>query len=582
MKQCAQCFVDCAPGVTCPACGFDNGSLQEGPFLPPGTVLANRYLIGRPLGRGGFGITYLAYHQKLSCRLAIKEYFPDACAARETGAVGVLPNFNDAADGFAFGLRKFIDEAQTIALMRHPHIVSTYDAFEANDTAYFVMPFIEGCDLEEHVRTHGPLSLSQLSKLLDTIGGALEYVHTQGVTHRDVKPANIMRRPNGDLVLVDFGGARVHTLSRSVSVDAAVSHGFSPVEQYSSSGKHIGPWTDVYGLGATTYYCLTGRVPEHAVDRQDKDTVSSSLPIHPELSTSLQDSLLHALAVNRRDRTQTIDDFVEPWRDAADDADSRQSASDRPTGRRFAVTMTLLGLGLLGLLATNSWTASKLRTSQTKLEEANRKYDTAVEEAEDERKNASAAASAVASAHAVTKRGAEAKLKDCQSKFQTASHKATACETSRGSSEASQTGHAKELKKRDAVIEGLRKERDEFRVLAQAATKKATTVYCRAKTAMSIDMDVAGATRASKSVFPQKLTVVVTLSVDRGNDVELRLWPRSGLKKRMPISCGVFRDAAYHWLQEDAQQPVYASRKKPRKIRLSVASDGGVALTRLH
>lgn len=309
---CGNCFGECPNGSICPQCQFDNATTADGPQLPAGTVLEEKYQLGRVLGHGGFGITYLAYDNRLQRRVAIKEYFPSDLSIRNADTRNVAPRSGPAQQDFAFGLKKFIDEAQTLAGLRHPHIVMVHDSFEAHGTAYYVMDFIDGLDLRQQVTNHGPMGLHGIDVVVNSIGQALSHAHERSITHRDVSPSNIMWQDSGHVVLIDFGAARVATGIRSRSIETLCSEGFSPLEQYSSSGK-VGPWTDVYSLAATLFFCLTGHVPQSAPDRSEEDGLVEIAPLRPDLPEKLISLIHNALALKINARTQTVSEFITSW-----------------------------------------------------------------------------------------------------------------------------------------------------------------------------------------------------------------------------------------------------------------------------
>src|SRR5262252_7222970 len=232
--------------------------------LPAGTMLRG-YELKSILGQGAFGITYRARDTNLHRDVAIKEYLPTSLALRE-GRTTVLPRSPDHAEQFAWGRERFLEEARTLArLDRTPAIVRVYDFFEANGTAYMVMGLVEGENLNKRLLREGRLTPGAVERLVFPLLDGLEEVHAIGFLHRDIKPANVMVDARGRPTLIDFGAARSAMAGRSTTMTAIFTPGYAAVEQYTSA--KLGPWTDIYGLSATIYHAITGRVPPTTIDR---------------------------------------------------------------------------------------------------------------------------------------------------------------------------------------------------------------------------------------------------------------------------------------------------------------------------
>ncbi len=231
--------------------------------LPPGTRI-EEYRIERVLGAGGFGTTYLAQDELLAMRVAIKEYLPADLAVRE-GDLSVHPRSGREEELYAWGLKRFREEAQTLARFDHRNIVRVLRFLSAHKTAYMVMQYEEGESLRE-VLAQGTLTESELKELMLPLLDGLEVVHKLGVLHRDIKPGNIYIRRDGSPVLLDFGAARQAVGERSRSMTAVLTPPYAPIEQY---GKTLpqGPWTDIYALGVVAYQALSAKLPPDATDR---------------------------------------------------------------------------------------------------------------------------------------------------------------------------------------------------------------------------------------------------------------------------------------------------------------------------
>jgi serine/threonine protein kinase len=239
------------------------------------------------LGQGGFGITYLARDNNLNRLVAIKEYLPMDMAVRENNA-SIQPVSNEYGERYNCGLKRFIEEARTLARFKHPNIVQVYSVFTDNNTAYMVMEYERGESLPATLKQEKTLAENELRKILLPILDGLEHVHTAGFIHRDIKPANIFIREDSNPVLLDFGSARQSLYSQTATMTTMFSPGFAPFEQYTGRSINQGPWTDIYGLGATLYKAITGRAPADAMDRgeallqTDRDIYVSIEEISPQ------------------------------------------------------------------------------------------------------------------------------------------------------------------------------------------------------------------------------------------------------------------------------------------------------------
>lgn len=279
--------------------------------LPPGYKL-HWYLIKDVLGQGGFGITYLAEDTNLNHLVAIKEFLPVEMAVRE-GDSSIHPVSSEQGENFQWGLERFISEAQTLARFRHDNIVRVFTVFSENNTAYMIMEYEKGRGLHEILKTKGRLSEQEALDIMLPVLDGLERVHAAGFIHRDIKPPNIFIREDGSPVLLDFGSARQSLGEHTRTLTTIVSPGYAPFEQYVSKSDKQGPWTDIYGLGATMYRAITGVSPPNAVDRSEailhtgKDIYVPAVDICDEgYSELLLHAIDHAMAFKADDRPQDI------------------------------------------------------------------------------------------------------------------------------------------------------------------------------------------------------------------------------------------------------------------------------------
>ncbi|MCP3670637.1 MAG: serine/threonine protein kinase [Gammaproteobacteria bacterium] len=238
--------------------------------LPSGTVI-DCYTIIKLIGSGGFSLIYLAEDEDTQDRVIIKEYLPKKLATRSKDSLRVSVISEEQRNAMNNGRKLFYQEAKTLASLKHPNIVNVRNFFLCNDTAYMVMDYENGKNLGHYIkRRKGGLSTTFIKTVFPPILDALSLIHSKGQLHLDIKPYNIHLRSGGDPLLLDFGAAHHFAISRKRQSSQVVTPGFSPVEQYYASG-YIGPWSDVYSIGATLRACLDGKSPQSAVERHAKD-----------------------------------------------------------------------------------------------------------------------------------------------------------------------------------------------------------------------------------------------------------------------------------------------------------------------
>ena len=298
----------------CPICGYD---MRQKPlksyFLDPGTILQNRYLIGKSLGNGGFGITYIGYDIKLERRCAIKEFYPRDVSERQSGQLNVYVYDGNDAMQFNAGLESFLDEAKRLGHFTDvPQVVNVYDSFRANSTGYIVMEYIDGRTAGDYLKSQGPqgrIPWQEALTLVKEVLKGLIPVHNAGMMHRDIAPVNIMIDREGKIKLIDFGASRQMIASRTQNYDVILKPGYAPVEQYSSRGRQ-GPWTDVYAVAATFYRMVTGEKPPNSLDRREQEPLRPPSRMGVPRPPAIERVIMQALAIRPENRIQSAAIFL--------------------------------------------------------------------------------------------------------------------------------------------------------------------------------------------------------------------------------------------------------------------------------
>lgn len=280
--------------------------------LPESTTLQNgKYRIIRVLGQGGFGITYLAEHTMLGKKVAIKEFFPKQYCDRDESTSHVTIGTSSNVELIGKLKRRFLKEARNIANLDHPGIVKIQDVFEENDTAYYVMDYIEGRSLQQIVRDKGALPQAKAIEYILQVGEALEYIHSRKMSHYDVKPANIMVRQSDDKpVLIDFGLSMQYTQEGDATTTglSGLSRGYSAIElAFPDRLSTFSEQSDVYSLGATLFFLLTGTVPP---DSSELSSGLEELNIPNSVDTTISKAISNAMEINRTRRCQNVHSFL--------------------------------------------------------------------------------------------------------------------------------------------------------------------------------------------------------------------------------------------------------------------------------
>ncbi len=296
----------------CPMCGTDRTKKAVVKHqLAPFSVLKDKYVVGEVIGQGGFGITYIGLDTTLEVRVAIKELYPDEFCTRTVSGSSNVELYKERDREIVLKLQKdFLSEARRLGkCCGLPGVVGVREYFEENNTAYIIMEYLDGMNLEVYTkRQGGKLPARILLPAIKPVMATLVKVHEQGLIHRDISPDNILCLPSGELKLIDFGAARDCDAVDEKSRLLALKYGYAPEEQCHRKGIQ-GPWTDVYSLAATIYKCLTGVTPPQSVDRMYEDDLKRPNALGAGLTPPEETALMRAMAVYAKDRFRTMEEF---------------------------------------------------------------------------------------------------------------------------------------------------------------------------------------------------------------------------------------------------------------------------------
>ncbi|GHT39884.1 hypothetical protein AGMMS49965_07190 [Bacteroidia bacterium] len=271
------------------------------------TLQAGKYTVEHVIGAGGFGITYYVRHNALGSHFAMKEFFINGYSTRQTEHTTIALQGLDKAVYDKY-LQKFIEEAQTLARLNHPNIVKIVDVFQENNTAYIVMPFVEGQTLQQIVAGRGRLNYETALDYITQLSEAVDYIHQRDILHRDIKPENIIITPLNKAILIDFGSAREFIQDKTQSHTTILTHGYAPLEQYSPSSRK-GSYTDIYSLGAVFYFALTGKKPMDATMRT-MQAMPEPKTLVPNIPDAANYVIMKAMQLQPELRYQRIGEFV--------------------------------------------------------------------------------------------------------------------------------------------------------------------------------------------------------------------------------------------------------------------------------
>lgn len=329
-------------------------------LLKNGTLLqGGKYKIEKVLGQGGFGITYLATQINLNRKVAIKEFFMKDWCCREENTNQVYYTSSDKTfiDNFK---NKFIKEALTISSLNHRNIIRIHDNFEENGTAYYAMEYIDGCSISDILNQQGKLQENVAIQYIKEVAEALNYIHSKHINHLDIKPSNIMvRQVDNSVVLIDFGVAKQYDLSTdegTTSTPVGVSHGFSPLEQYSDGGvQNFSPQSDIYALGATLYTMVVGEKPPHAVSISQ----NGSPTIPNTISPNIRNAITAAMKLKRSERPQSVSSFVNILNGLDCNEETVVITKQKKSKRPIVLASTLLLFIAIIALSVFAWNQNK-------------------------------------------------------------------------------------------------------------------------------------------------------------------------------------------------------------------------------
>jgi serine/threonine protein kinase len=278
--------------------------------LRPGVALSGRYVVGTVSGFGGFGTIYKAWDSQLSSIVALKEFYPAGLVSRVPGTKEVVIFSGEKKENYMQTKQRFLGEAKNLAMFnKNPNIVNVYNFFEENNTAYIVMEYLEGVALRDYLaQNDGRLSVKDALDIVRPVMDALIAIHSKGIVHRDIHPGNIFITTSNHIKLLDFGAARLSMGEDEATLTVVVTQGYASPEQYRTKSKQ-GPFTDIYGLGATLYKMITGVLPEEALDRQVKDHLKKPTELGIKIDENLNRAVMKAMALKPDIRFQKVSDF---------------------------------------------------------------------------------------------------------------------------------------------------------------------------------------------------------------------------------------------------------------------------------
>lgn len=324
--------------------------------LQPGTNLCDgKYTIEAKIGEGGFGITYKAIQNGLNRVVCIKEYFPAGKCTRATKKNTVFVQ-GTSEQVFEKYRQAFVREAKMLATLHHPNIVEVLDVFDENNTSYMVMSFVKGKSLQQIVETRGKLPYPETVNYIAQITNAVGYIHDHHILHRDIKPDNIMITADFKAILIDFGSAREFEQDKTQVHTSMLTHGYAPTEQYTANSRK-GSYTDIYAIGATFYFVLTGQVPMESAARLTEQ-MPSPKDLVPEIPEEANRTILKAMQLKAENRHQTVHEFMDDIRNVKPSVlvdETIGGSPQQPTSKRTWYIISALGCFVALLIGYFLW-----------------------------------------------------------------------------------------------------------------------------------------------------------------------------------------------------------------------------------
>ncbi len=307
-KLCLGCMEKKGTVSVCPHCGYVEGTPYLPSYIEPGTLLHNRYTVGKLLSSNGEGATYIGYDTVITCKIVIREYMPENLCSRVKDKPIISVNYNHLAQYKAL-MAEFTELNKSLAKMRTlSHIVPALDLFSENNTTYAIYEFVECISLIDYLKENaGELSWEQVSKLFPPLFTTLSIIHNTGIIHRGISPNTIYYTPKGELKLMEFCVSGVRTANTELVSE--IFQGYAAPEQYSLSSRQ-GTWTDVYGICAVLYRILTGCMPTDALSRMDNDNLCPPHEINTNVPKNISLVIMDGLKLVGRERIQTITELV--------------------------------------------------------------------------------------------------------------------------------------------------------------------------------------------------------------------------------------------------------------------------------
>lgn len=324
--------------------------------LQSGTNLCDgKYTIEAKIGEGGFGITYKAIQNGLNRVVCIKEYFPAGKCTRATKKNTVFVQ-GTSEQVFEKYRQAFVREAKMLATLHHPNIVEVLDVFDENNTSYMVMTFVKGKSLQQIVETRGKLPYPETVNYIAQITNAVGYIHDHHILHRDIKPDNIMITADFKAILIDFGSAREFEQDKTQVHTSMLTHGYAPTEQYTANSRK-GSYTDIYAIGATFYFVLTGQVPMESAARLTEQ-MPSPKDLVPEIPEEANRTILKAMQLKAENRHQTVHEFMDDIRNVKPSVlvdETIGGSLQQPTSKRTWYIISAIGCFVVLLIGYFLW-----------------------------------------------------------------------------------------------------------------------------------------------------------------------------------------------------------------------------------